>query len=84
MKKKSKIFRLDYILIINNLDIDEELLANFNIYFSPETESFSYPIISDYKIPNQFGSYPLIYNTLVSIDRSFMNDIISFWDHFII
>ncbi len=60
---KHKIY---YSHIINKLDkylneIPEELKQEFYKTFSPATENASYPIHLDYKIANQFGSYPTIY-----------------------
>jgi DNA-directed RNA polymerase beta' subunit len=73
------IMRFDDIIKNNKIKFDSQLLRNFHIKFSPDTEFYSYPIVSDYKIPNQFASYPLIYENIFEIDRLFMEDVYKKW-----
>jgi hypothetical protein len=72
--------RFDLILV----DIGDKAIVDFHKIMCPDTEDFSYPVVSDYKIPNQFGSYPLVYSEIYSIDRSFMKDIIERWTSLVI
>jgi hypothetical protein len=72
-----KIYEFDDIL--HKYKIPQEDINNFNRSVNPDTECGSYAILSDYKIPNQFGSYPTIYKSMYSIDRSFMKEIESEW-----
>jgi hypothetical protein len=67
--------------VLSNLGIDPQdpVVASFHREVNPDTESFAYPIVSDYKIPNQFGSYPTIYGPIYPIDRSFMRDVEDRW-----
>jgi len=64
--------------ILRENNIDEELINDFSLEFSPDIESTSFPIHLEYKIANQFGSYPTIYehSRLVKPDKSFMREIV--------
>lgn len=70
----------DEILINHGIDPGCASVVAFHKKVNPDTEEWSYPIVSDYKIPNQFGSYPTIYGDLYPIDRQFMEDIEHEWD----
>lgn len=54
--------------------INEQLKYDFCKQFSPDTNEFAYTVHFDYKIANQFGSYPEIYTYCRTIkpDKSFM------------
>lgn len=54
-----KIERFDKIFKRNN--ISKELSQQFYNTFNPDSEEPTYPIHLDYKISNNFGSYPNIY-----------------------
>ena len=56
-----------------NISYDRKEFDAFHIKYNPDTECESFLIYSDYKIPNQFGSYPSIYK--YKIDRTFMDDV---------
>ena len=50
---------------------------DFPVYFCPDSEAYTYPVHTEYKIANQFGSYPTIYeNCRAPPDRSFMNEVV--------
>ncbi len=53
--------RFDVILKNSGQIFDHKLLTEFTKTFSPDTEDFAFPIHLDYKVANQFGSYPTIY-----------------------
>jgi len=59
------------ILVSNN--ITQEEINEFNTQTG--TDEGSYAIISDYKIPNQFGSYPQVYKKIWTVDRQFIRDL---------
>lgn len=52
--------RLDYYL--EKEGIDEDLEYEFYLTFNPESKNSAYPVHLDYKIANQFGSFPEIYS----------------------
>uniref|UniRef100_A0A6C0BMC1 Uncharacterized protein n=1 Tax=viral metagenome TaxID=1070528 RepID=A0A6C0BMC1_9ZZZZ len=47
--------------ILRREGISEDRIKKFNLEVSPDIECGSFAITSDYKIPNQLGSYPKIY-----------------------
>lgn len=73
----SKVPEFDSILHTNG--IDQSDVAAFNKVINPDTECGAYAILSDYKLPNQFGSYPTVYEKLYTVDRIFMQEIESLW-----
>jgi hypothetical protein len=68
-----KAFLFSEKLVEKNVIWPIDVMHKFHAEYNPDTESESYLIYSDYKIPNGFGSYPLLYET--SVNREFMNDV---------
>ena len=64
--------------ILRENNIDEELINDFSLEFSPDIENTAFSVHLEYKIANQFGSYPTIYedSRLVKPDKSFMKEIV--------
>uniref|UniRef100_A0A6C0BLA8 Phosphoribosyltransferase domain-containing protein n=1 Tax=viral metagenome TaxID=1070528 RepID=A0A6C0BLA8_9ZZZZ len=59
--------------ILTSSNITQEEINQFNTQTG--TDEGSYAIISDYKIPNTFGSYPKIYRQIWTVDRQFIHDL---------
>lgn len=73
-----KLDRMDKILSNNNV-IPNDDVEIFHKKYSPDTEYWSYPFYFDYKIPNQFGSYPEIYKNIHVPCRTFMEEVGRKW-----
>ena len=73
----TSIERLDQIIKGTNIDPNSDTVKQFFIQYSPDTEDAAYPIHLEYKIANQFGSYPEIYTKTrnVPISRDFMKTV---------
>lgn len=52
-----------------------KLAKEFILEFCPDTEDTSYAYLTTYKIPNQWASFPLIYEHVARISRSFMKQV---------
>lgn len=81
MINHTSVERFDHILENEGIDIADPDIVEFHRKYNPDTQSFAYPIVSDYKIPNQFGSYPTIYGGIYPIDRRFMRNIEKRWKY---
>jgi hypothetical protein len=68
------------IIIPFDSEADTELLLEFFKKFNPDTEETSYPFFAEYKLPNQFASFPTIYGEFTTIDREFMKDVKPLFD----
>ena len=55
--------------ILKGEGIADSEIISFNKQVNPDTDCGSYPIVSEYKIPNQFGSYPVIYEKVWSVAK---------------
>lgn len=65
-----------------NIDtkLNDRILNDFAKKYCPDTHEWNnYPFYTDYKIPNQFGSFPLIYDD-VRVDRKFMENVEKYFD----
>lgn len=74
----------DYKMEKINYDDDEQLTHDLGFLINPDSESLNYPFFTEYKIPNQFGSFPTLYNRIYTVDRSFMDDVKEIWNKLLI
>lgn len=70
-----RVYLLSEKLNMLGITVYQKEFDQFHIKYNPDTECESYLVYSDYKIPNGFGSYPLIYTD--PIDRDFMKEVIA-------
>ncbi len=76
-----KVERFDHILKNSGQEFDPQLLNDFMKTFSPDIESFAFPVHLEYKVANQFGSYPTIYLMCREPpDRHFMTEVKTFFN----
>ena len=61
--------------VLRSHNISQKLINDFSIIFNKESEIPSYPVHLEYKIANEFGSYPIIYNScrINKPDKTFMD-----------
>ncbi len=81
LSKVKLYYKINLNKYVPRLDVSyQQMWDRFNIEFNPDTEEPSYAFFTEYKIPNQWASYPLIYNELYTVDREFMKDVPKLFD----
>ena len=56
-----------------------ENLTEFLKIYQKDIDHSVYTFLTDYKIPNQFGTFTSIYERIVTVNRLFMKDVENFY-----
>ena len=71
--------RMDEIMQDKNITFPETEIKEFHKIYSTELDDYLHPFYSDYKIPNNYGSYTKLYEEIYTPNRKFMKAIIEKW-----